>query len=104
MPFYQYDCGECGSFEEFRSMARFDEPCDCPECGRPAPRQLSAAALGMGTPVATGPAAAAPSRPHRTGCGCCTTTARKGLKAEAAALGAPKRAKAPASTSFLDRP
>jgi hypothetical protein len=54
--------------------------------------------------VATGPAPAAPSRPHRTGCGCCTTTARKGLKAEAAALGAPKRAKAPASTSFLDRP
>ncbi len=85
-------------------MARFDEPCDCPECGQPSPRQLSVAALGMGAPLATGPAPATASRQHRVGCGCCTPPARKGLKAEAAALGAPKRAKAPVSTSFLDRP
>jgi len=104
MPFYAYECDRCGPFEEFRSMARFAEPCDCPDCGEPAPRQLSVAALGAGGSSAAAPLPAAPGRPHRTGCGCCTPVARKGLKAEAAALGAPKRgAKAP-STSFLDRP
>ncbi|MBX3567114.1 MAG: zinc ribbon domain-containing protein [Rhizobiaceae bacterium] len=101
MPLYAYDCDRCGSFEEFRSVALFAEPCACPACGHLSPRQLASAQLGFG---AQPKAVARSGKAHRVGCGCCTPPARKGLKAEAVALGAPKRAKAPASTSFLDRP
>ena len=104
MPFYPYACGKCGPFEEFRSMARFADPCDCPGCGEPAPRMLSAAALGTGGDAAAAPLPAGPGRAHRVGCGCCTPVARKGLKAEATALGAPKGGPKAASASFLDRP
>jgi putative FmdB family regulatory protein len=103
MPFYAYECDRCGPFEEFRPMAYFAEPCDCPECGHPAPRQLAAASLAAGSVSAGAPVPAKPGRPHRAGCGCCTPPVRKGLKAEAAVLGAPKRAPKTSSASFLDR-
>lgn len=44
MPTYEYRCKECGTdFEKFQRMS--DEPkADCPACGRPAERRLSAGA------------------------------------------------------------
>ncbi len=82
-------------------MAQFLEPCPCPDCGEAAPRQLASAQLAFGarpTPAVKPKAGGK----HRAGCGCCTPVARGGLKAEAATLGAPRRAKA-TSSSFLDR-
>lgn len=43
MPIYDYDCETCGPFEALRPMADFAEPCDCPECTKPAPRVLLSA-------------------------------------------------------------
>ena len=44
MPTYEYRCPACGTdFEKFQKMS--DEPvADCPSCGSPAVRQLSAGA------------------------------------------------------------
>jgi len=34
MPFYEYQCGQCGeSFVALRQMQDRDEPYPCPECG-----------------------------------------------------------------------
>ena len=102
MPFYPYECERCGSFEEFRPMARFADPCECPHCGELAPRQLSVAALGVGG-VSTGPSSPVSGGAHRIGCGCCTPAARTGFKAEAAAAASEKPGSKAASRSFLDR-
>ncbi|HEX8321372.1 FmdB family zinc ribbon protein [Longimicrobium sp.] len=44
MPTYEYRCPECGNdFEKFQKMS--DEPiADCPACGKPAQRRISAGA------------------------------------------------------------
>ena len=38
MPYYDYNCADCGPFTETRPMAASAEPCDCPSCGTAAPR------------------------------------------------------------------
>lgn len=38
MPFYDYECDECGPFTALRPMALSGEPCACPDCGGQAPR------------------------------------------------------------------
>ncbi|MDX6752639.1 zinc ribbon domain-containing protein [Geminicoccaceae bacterium 1502E] len=40
MPIYEFQCPSHGPFEAMRPMARFADPCDCPQCGAPAPRIL----------------------------------------------------------------
>jgi putative FmdB family regulatory protein len=77
MPFYDYACSDCGRFTESRPIAAFADPCPCPECGKQAPRTLTAPALGAGTtaPAEAG-AAASPFRRHAGGCGCCAPTRR----------------------------
>jgi putative FmdB family regulatory protein len=78
MPFYDYDCADCGVFTEVRSIADFASPCTCPECGKSAPRTLTAPALGAGT--ATAEASAAPNPfagRHSGGCACCAGPSRR---------------------------
>ncbi len=42
MPLYDYDCHECGPFTGWGSMSRSSEPMACPNCGKAAPRILTA--------------------------------------------------------------
>ncbi len=42
MPIYEYLCPECNSkFEELRPLSQADQPCECPQCHRPATRKMS---------------------------------------------------------------
>lgn len=68
MPTYQYECEDCGPFNEVRPMAEYDRPQPCPDCGRDAPRLLTAAAIGGGAQPSE---SAAPARAHPGGCACC---------------------------------
>lgn len=76
MPTYEYECEDCGPFTEVRPLAEYDRPQPCPDCGRPAPRLLTVAAIGGGASEA----AATPARAHSGGCACC---APRRLSAEA---------------------
>jgi putative FmdB family regulatory protein len=76
MPTYDYECADCGPFIEIRPMVEFDRPFPCPDCAQPAPRLLTAPALGGGAHEVS----AAPVRAHPGGCGCC---APRRLSAEA---------------------
>ena len=53
MPTYDYECPDCGGFDAFRSLARRNEPAECPACGARAPRVLMSAprlsAIATGT-------------------------------------------------------
>ncbi len=69
MPTYQYECADCGPFSETRPMAEFDQPQPCPDCALPAPRLLTAPALGGGAQQAALGSATASS--HLGGCACC---------------------------------
>jgi putative FmdB family regulatory protein len=78
MPFYDYTCPDCGGFTEFRPIAEFANPFPCPNCGKSAPRELTAPALGAGTAKAAdaGPAPNA-FRRHAGGCACCAPPPRR---------------------------
>jgi putative FmdB family regulatory protein len=69
MPTYDYECADCGPFTEVHPMAEFDRPQPCPDCSHPAPRLLTAPALGGGAQQsdARGPSPTA----HAGGCACC---------------------------------
>jgi hypothetical protein len=67
MPTYEYECPDCGPFADIRPMAGFDRPQPCPDCDQPAPRLLTAPALGGGAVLDAGPSPAA----HSGGCACC---------------------------------
>lgn len=47
MPLYDYDCGRCGSFREWRTMSDYEKPAQCPECGKAAKRAVATPRLGM---------------------------------------------------------
>ena len=80
MPIYDYECEQCGPFTAMQPMARFRDPCACPECGTEASRRfLGAPAIASITPggriahEATQPSTTDPRRssaPHPAGCGC----------------------------------
>ena len=78
MPTYEYECEDCGPFNEVRPMAEFDKPQPCPDCAQLAPRLLTAPALGGGALKAD--TRAAPATAHAGGCACC---APRRLSAEA---------------------
>ena len=42
MPRYDYSCERCGPFEAWRPMSEYSAPSDCPSCGSPAPRMVTA--------------------------------------------------------------
>jgi putative FmdB family regulatory protein len=88
MPYYDFDCSACGSFTELRPMARACEPCDCPDCGQPAPRGFFTAPVVLGMDGARRKAHAVNeesrsspklsgksekySMKHGAGCSCCS--------------------------------
>ncbi|MGD0103856.1 MAG: zinc ribbon domain-containing protein [Rhodopila sp.] len=76
MPTYDYECTDCGPFTEVRPLAEFDQPQPCPDCTQPAPRLLTAPALGGGAQESDAGATSA----HAGGCACC---APRRLSAEA---------------------
>ena len=78
MPTYDYECPDCGPFNEVRPMAEFDQPQPCPDCNQAAPRLLTAPALGAGSQQQTMNPPSAGS--HMGGCACC---APRRLSAEA---------------------
>jgi putative FmdB family regulatory protein len=92
MPTYDYACRDCGGFDALRSVAARDEPAPCPACGGAAPRVIAAAprlALLEGaarTALATNERAQHEPRRsgesaryrHPSGCGCCSTSPRRG--------------------------
>ncbi|HLP78306.1 MAG TPA: zinc ribbon domain-containing protein [Candidatus Paceibacterota bacterium] len=47
MPFYDYECGECGTFSAWRSLADRNIPAQCPECQDKAQRLISAPNLSL---------------------------------------------------------
>ena len=52
MPTYTFRCAACGPFDRRASIADVPDAVDCPACGTPAPRGVSAPALTA--PGATG--------------------------------------------------
>jgi putative FmdB family regulatory protein len=48
MPLYEYECRSCGGFSETRPMVVSGLAVTCPTCAKPAPRVLSASAVGRG--------------------------------------------------------
>jgi putative FmdB family regulatory protein len=80
MPLYEYVCDACGPFAAMRPLSAFAAPCECPDCGAAAPRNLLASpALGGSGAPAAAPAAASPS--HAAACACCRPS--RGLRADA---------------------
>ncbi|MFH8135792.1 zinc ribbon domain-containing protein [Pantoea osteomyelitidis] len=41
MPYYDYECSDCGTFELRRSVATRDEPAPCPICQKNRARKVS---------------------------------------------------------------
>lgn len=88
MPVYEYQCDECGVFEEMRPMSRFMDPCPCPECGVEARRvmitvpRLSAVSGRVRHAHETNERSAdSPKRSnHGPGCGCCGGGTKKPSK------------------------
>jgi putative FmdB family regulatory protein len=74
MPTYGYECENCGPFSESRSMAEFDRPQPCPDCGEMAPRLLTLPAIGGGAREDAG--TGTPVRAHPGGCACCAAPGR----------------------------
>jgi putative FmdB family regulatory protein len=69
MPTYEYECADCGPFTDIRPIAEFDQPQPCPDCNTPAPRLLTAPALGGGAQQTADGGASAGA--HAGGCACC---------------------------------
>lgn len=45
MPLYDYECGRCGPFRDWRPMSEWEAPVPCPECSALAPRLAAAPML-----------------------------------------------------------
>ena len=45
MPLYDYECGTCGEFREWRSMSEWEATVPCPRCSFPASRLAAAPML-----------------------------------------------------------
>lgn len=45
MPIYEYECPDCGIFDELRPLSQAKDPARCPECGAIRSRRISAPAL-----------------------------------------------------------
>ncbi|HEY9657773.1 MAG TPA: zinc ribbon domain-containing protein [Allocoleopsis sp.] len=49
MPLYEFQCDECGLFDQWRTMAECNDPAHCPHCERIARRVFSPPALLSGS-------------------------------------------------------
>jgi putative FmdB family regulatory protein len=86
MPFYDYECGECGPFTVNRPMAEFDEPSPCPACRAVSRRVFLTAPRIGGRQASDG---SAPSQrtlgaAHAANCACCLPRGRRAFEATAA--------------------
>lgn len=83
MPLYEYQCDDCGVFEELTPLSHYADPCDCPDCGTPALRAtLSMPLVSAQTKHAHETNERAADRPklssqHGPGCGCCGGSSKK---------------------------
>jgi len=92
MPFYDYECGECGPFTVNRPMAEFDRPNPCPVCGAIARRVFLTAPRIGGRQASDGAGrgrlgqspSGASSAAHAANCGCCLPRGRRVFEATAA--------------------
>jgi putative FmdB family regulatory protein len=48
MPIYEFRCGQCADFEQSHPLNSVPEVTDCPACGGPARRRMSAPYLSVG--------------------------------------------------------
>ncbi len=51
MPIYEFECLDHGQFELTRPMAQVRDPAECPACGEPGKRLLSAPNVPSGSAV-----------------------------------------------------
>jgi putative FmdB family regulatory protein len=49
MPYYDYQCPDCGPFDQRRPLSESALPASCPACGKASPRKLSAPHVGGST-------------------------------------------------------
>jgi putative FmdB family regulatory protein len=49
MPLYEFQCSDCGLFDQWRTMAECHAPAYCPSCEKPARRVFSPPALLSGS-------------------------------------------------------
>lgn len=54
MPLYDYSCAGCGDFRAFRPMRESAAPGECPTCGSPCARVLTAPYLADASPQERG--------------------------------------------------
>jgi putative FmdB family regulatory protein len=101
MPTYDYACPDCGGFDALRSVAQRDDPAACPDCGAGSPRVFVSAPrlalLSSSTRSAMDTNERARHEPrsskdqgsysrlkHPAGCGCCSTSGKRGATVTAA--------------------
>ena len=71
MPFYNYECGSCGQFEALAKLDAFADPAVCPECGKEAPRLMSAPPIRIADEVRQAGSPRSKAGGHPSGCACC---------------------------------
>jgi len=88
MPVYEYACADCGVFEDMQPMSRFDDPCDCPDCGAESPRILItvprlatvSSAVRRANEINERSADSPRRSSHGPNCGCCGGGSKKPSK------------------------
>lgn len=97
MPFYDYECEDCGVFTVIRPMAEAALPTDCPECNAASGRVFLVApamaimdgARRQATAINERSAnAPKQSSAHGSGCSCCSPSRLKGKPGNQAAASA----------------
>lgn len=80
MPVYEYDCVDCGVFEEFHGLSESRQPRSCPHCGKTSPRIFSVIHLREMNPasrIAHERNERSAHAPHVCGSGCSHGTPRQ---------------------------
>lgn len=74
MPTYEYTCKQHGPFKAMASLSEYEHPQNCPDCGKPAPRNLITAPQIATTGGKSPKADKANGRKvkHAPGCACCS--------------------------------
>lgn len=97
MPTYDYQCADCGGFDALRSLAQRNEPATCPVCAAASPRVFAHAPhLACVSPEQrraydtneraqhaprssrNGDQGSYGRMKHPAGCGCCSTSGKRG--------------------------
>lgn len=64
MPLYEYRCNNCGEFEAWRSMAKYNAPLDCPQCNQVAIKIFSAPNINLNSGSLSAIASGSTSEPR----------------------------------------